>query len=65
MAYDGHHGVDLRVPSMAAQQRGVSVLAAAAGTMKGVRDGMADVSVRTAGKESVSGRERQRGHHRA
>jgi murein DD-endopeptidase MepM/ murein hydrolase activator NlpD len=57
MVYDGHDGVDLRVPSMAAQRRGVEVIAAAAGTVKGARDGMADVSVRTAGKESIAGRE--------
>jgi Peptidase family M23 len=57
MAYDGHDGVDLRVPNMAAQRAGVAVIAAAAGTVKGARDGMADVSVRTAGKESIAGRE--------
>jgi len=57
MTYDGHDGVDLRVPTMAAQQRGVSVLAAAAGIVKAVRDGIADVIVRMAGFESVRGRE--------
>src|SRR5689334_1198396 len=50
MAYDGHDGVDLRVPTLGAQRAGVTVVAAAAGTVKGTRDGMADVSVRTAGK---------------
>ena len=57
MAYDGHDGVDLRLPSMAAQRTGVTVMAAAAGTVKGTRDAMADVSIATAGKESVAGRE--------
>jgi Peptidase family M23 len=57
MAYDGHDGVDLRVPTMAAQRAGVAVVAAAAGTVRAARDGMADVSVRTAGKESIAGRE--------
>ena len=57
MAYDGHDGVDLRVPSMAVQRRGVTVLAAAAGTVRGARDGMNDVSVAVAGPDSVKGRE--------
>src|SRR5262245_57677893 len=45
MSYDGHNGVDLRVPSLAAQQRGVSVIAAAPGIVKAVRHGIADVNV--------------------
>ena len=57
MTYDGHDGVDLRVPSMAAQQKGVSVLAAAAGVVKAVRDGVADVNVRVIGLGSVAGQE--------
>lgn len=42
MSYDGHDGVDFRVPTIAAQRRGVAVLAAAAGTVKAVRDGQPD-----------------------
>ena len=57
MVYDGHDGVDLRVPTMAEQQRGVEVLAAASGVVRGMRDGMNDVSVRVAGEDSVKGRE--------
>jgi hypothetical protein len=57
MSYDGHTGVDLRVPSMAAQRQGVSVLAAAAGVVKMASDGIADVNVRAAGLESVVGHE--------
>lgn len=57
MVYDGHDGVDLRVPTMAQQQRGVEVLAAASGIVRGMRDGMNDVSVRVAGEDSVKGRE--------
>jgi len=57
MTYDGHDGVDLRVPTLAAQQHGVAVLAAAAGTVKAVRDGVADVNVRAIGLESVAGLE--------
>jgi hypothetical protein len=51
--YDGHDGVDIRLPDMAAQRRGVAVLAAAAGRVLRVRDGMADVSVRTTGAGAV------------
>jgi murein DD-endopeptidase MepM/ murein hydrolase activator NlpD len=57
MTYDGHDGVDLRVPTMAAQREGVAVLAAAAGIVKATRDGVADVNVRAIGLQSVAGRE--------
>ncbi len=55
--YEKHNGVDIRVPNLAAQRRGVAVLAAADGTVQGVRDGVADVSVAIAGPASVAGRE--------
>jgi hypothetical protein len=42
---ENHNGVDIRLPDMRAQQRGVDVLAAAAGTVFRVRDGVADVAV--------------------
>ena len=57
MVYDGHDGVDLRVPTMAEQKAGVEVIAAAAGVVRGTRDGMNDVNVRIAGEDSVKGRE--------
>ena len=57
MTYDAHDGVDLRVPNMVEQQKGVDVLAAAAGVVRGVREGVEDVSVRIAGLASVKGRE--------
>src|SRR5258705_6265720 len=57
MSYDDHDGVDLRVPTLAAQKKGVAVLAAAAGTVRGARDGMEDVNVAIAGSDSVKGRE--------
>ncbi|WP_279482015.1 M23 family metallopeptidase [Aureimonas sp. SK2] len=41
-AYNGHDGLDIRVPSMADVARGVAVVAPAAGTVKGVRDAMPD-----------------------
>ena len=57
MSYDGHNGVDLRVPSLAAQQRGVSVIAAAPGVVKAVRDGIPDVNVHMIGIDKIAGRE--------
>jgi murein DD-endopeptidase MepM/ murein hydrolase activator NlpD len=57
MSYDGHDGVDIRLATLAAMRAGVEVRAAAAGVVKGVRDGMADADVRLAGPASVAGRE--------
>lgn len=49
--YEGHKGTDFRVLSNAATMGdGVPVLAAAAGRVRGMRDGMADVLLRDAGK---------------
>jgi hypothetical protein len=42
MTYDGHTGTDIRVPDMEAMAAGVRVLAAAAGTVAGTRDGVPD-----------------------
>lgn len=55
--YDGHGGVDIRIHDMAAQRAGVAVLAAAPGRVARLRDGVADVSVRTTGASAVSGAE--------
>jgi hypothetical protein len=55
--YDGHDGVDIRLLDMAAQRRGVAVLAAADGRVLRVRDGVPDVSVRATGLEAVKDRE--------
>ena len=41
-AYDGHDGTDIRVPSRAAMQAGVGVRAAAAGTVKNIRNTVPD-----------------------
>ncbi|MCB1885150.1 MAG: M23 family metallopeptidase [Geminicoccaceae bacterium] len=54
---DGHKGTDFAIPDLAALDRGVPVLAAAAGTVRGTRDGMADVSVDEIGEGAVAGRE--------
>lgn len=52
--YDKHSGVDIRLPDMAAQRRGVDVLAAAPGRVARLRDGIADISIRAAGAPSVA-----------
>lgn len=55
--YDGHKGVDFRVLSAAAAKKGVPVLAAAPGTVKGVRDGMLDAFSRETGRAGITDRE--------
>ena len=57
LSYDGHDGLDIRVPTMAVQQRGVAVVAAAPGTVRAVRDGMADVSLTELDPARIKGRE--------
>ena len=44
--YDGHRGTDFRVRDFVDMQRGVAVVAAAAGIVRATRDAMPDVSVR-------------------
>ncbi len=46
--YDGHTGLDIRILSMADIARGVPVIAMAAGTVAGTRDGEPDRLVQTA-----------------
>ncbi|MES2497212.1 MAG: M23 family metallopeptidase [Pseudomonadota bacterium] len=55
--YDKHSGVDFRLVSMADQRRGVAVLAAADGTVLRGRDGVADMSMRDAGKSAIANME--------
>jgi murein DD-endopeptidase MepM/ murein hydrolase activator NlpD len=55
--YDGHSGTDIRIPSLEIQRGGVEVLASAAGTVAGIRDGVDDVSVRVSGRLAVEGKE--------
>ena len=57
LTYEGHNGVDFRVPDLKAQRAGVAVLAAADGTVSRVRDGVTDVSVKTTGLDAVKGQE--------
>ena len=53
LTYDEHTGTDFRIPSLAEQRAGVDVLAAAAGRVLRVRDGVPDVSVRERGRAAV------------
>jgi murein DD-endopeptidase MepM/ murein hydrolase activator NlpD len=55
---DGHDGTDIRVKTLADVDRGVAVLAAAPGVIKGLRDGMPDrVVANDAGRAAVKDRE--------
>jgi len=57
LTYDGHDGVDIRIPGLKAMAEGVPVVAAAPGIVKAVRDGMPDISVSKTGAHVVAGRE--------
>lgn len=57
LSYDTHSGTDIALPSLAAMQKGVSVRAAADGVVKGMRDGMADISIRDPNAPDIQGRE--------
>jgi murein DD-endopeptidase MepM/ murein hydrolase activator NlpD len=55
--YAKHDGTDIRLTSMVLERRGVNVLAAAAGTVLRVRDGVEDRSVREQPPGAVAGTE--------
>lgn len=57
LGYDGHDGIDLRLPNLAHMRAGVAVLAAAPGVVRGTRDGMDDISVKDLGRQAIRGRE--------
>lgn len=57
LSYDGHDGTDFRLSSVNEIASNVSVLAAAAGTVRAVRDGMADINVKSSGKAGVKDKE--------
>ena len=56
-SYDGHDGTDFRIRNQEIQKQGVEVLAAAPGQVIGMRNDMDDVSIRTAGKAAIAGKE--------
>ena len=57
LTYDGHRGIDFRLPSARVMAAGVAVLAAAPGRVLRVRDGEPDISFRIRGERAVHGRE--------
>lgn len=57
LAYDGHGATDIALANLDRMKADVAVLAAAAGRVEAVRDGMTDVSVSETGAEAIKGRE--------
>ena len=57
LTYDGHKGTDFALPTLADMARGVDVLAAAAGVVRGSRDGMSDKLFTRASGDAIAGRE--------
>ena len=57
LSYDDHRGTDFRPKAMNVLETGMSVLAAADGKVRAVRDGMDDISVHVHGKQALQGRE--------
>jgi len=56
--YDGHDGVDFAIRDLGVMAKGVPVVASAAGTVRHVRDGMADVAITDeASRKRIAGRE--------
>lgn len=56
LSYDGHTGTDFALPTLADLEAGVPVRAAASGTVRGVRDGMADRLYTPEMAEALDGR---------
>ncbi len=56
-SYNGHDGTDIRIRNLEIQRQGVEVLAAAPGRVIGGRNDMEDISVKTAGKAAIAGKE--------
>ena len=56
-SYDGHNGVDIRLPSLVEQRAGVAVRSVARGRVLRVRDGVPDLDVDRRGKAAVAGEE--------
>ncbi len=63
VANDGHGGIDIALPSQAAMEAGVDVIAAAPGRVTGLRDGMADRVYTPAHDAALAGRTCGNGVH--
>lgn len=57
LSYDGHKGTDFALPTHQDRRAGVAVLAAADGTVRGVRDGMPDLGLDDTPSEDIEGRD--------
>ncbi|WP_175570475.1 M23 family metallopeptidase [Vannielia litorea] len=57
LANDGHSGTDFAVATLAEVSAGVTVVAAAPGTVLGIRDGMADISSLAENAPDLQGRD--------
>ncbi len=57
LSYEGHEGTDFALPSLAAMQAGVTVRAAAAGVVLGLRDGMPDIASNDPAAPDLRGRD--------
>lgn len=57
LSYDGHDGTDIALPTLADMEQGVNVLAAAPGRVRGIRDGMPDISIRDPAAPPLDGRD--------
>lgn len=57
LSYDGHDGTDFAVPTLTAMREGVAVLAPAAGTVTGIRDGMPDIAFNAPDAPALDGRD--------
>ncbi len=57
LTYNGHKGTDMRLPDLVAMEAGVSVIAAADGVVRAVRDGMPDISASEIDASVIAGRE--------
>lgn len=55
LSYDAHDGTDIALANRAAMEAGVDVLAAAPGTVRGLRDGVADFAPVVEGRECGNG----------
>lgn len=55
LSYDGHDGTDIALATRAEMARGVAVLAAAAGVVVGVRDGIPDAAAFPEGQDCGNG----------
>lgn len=56
-SYDGHKGTDFAVRDLRVMQKGVRVVASAAGIVRGIRNDMLDQDIAVVGAHKVKGRE--------